>query len=111
MPPGLLSFFCVNTVIRTDRTERDRNMTLVYNPKTQRMTYKKCPIGTLEPQPDGTYRVTDVRGRDVVYPSRDDAHNHFTRFMSWDNYIKHTPLPPSRLIRKNAELRQRFALT
>jgi len=23
MPPGLL-FFCVNTVIRTDRTERDR---------------------------------------------------------------------------------------
>ncbi|MEK9697047.1 MAG: hypothetical protein VW270_14895, partial [Candidatus Poseidoniales archaeon] len=88
-----------------------KNMTLTYNPKTQRMTYKKCPIGTIESQPDGTCRVTDVRGRDIVYPSRDDAHNHFTRFMSWDNYVRHTPIPPSRLIRKNTELRQRFALT
>ena len=92
-----------------DRKERQQEM-FEYHPKSERMLYKKCPIGTIARHDDRTCDVTDVRGKVKTYASFDDALQHFTRFMSWDNYIKHTPLPPSRLIRKNTELRARFAI-
>jgi len=80
-----------------------------YNPKTCKMLYKLCPIGTIVRRDDGICDVTDVRGEEKTYPSFDEALCHFTRFISWDNYTRHTPPPPSRTIRKNTEVCQRFA--
>jgi hypothetical protein len=82
-----------------------------YHPKTELMLYKKCPIGTITRRDDRSCDVTDVRGKVETYASFDEALEHFTRFESWGNYTYHTPPPPSRTIRKNTELRARFAST
>ena len=93
-----------------DRTRGEQAM-FEYHPKSERMLYKKCPIGTITRHDDRSCDVTDVRGKVKTYASFDDALHHFTRFESWGNYTRHTPLPPSRTVRKNTELRSRFALT
>ena len=82
-----------------------------------RMIYKNRRIGTITavaaspPTPEDSYVVSDIRGKNAVYKTKDDALYHFTRFLSWDNYAKKEQYTPSRTVRKDVEIRQRFAQT
>ena len=76
-----------------------------------RMIYKNRRIGMITASPDNSYVVSDIRGKNAVYKTKDDALYHFTRFLSWDNYAKKEQYTPSRTVRKDVEIRQRFAQT
>ena len=76
-----------------------------------RMIYKNRRIGMITASPDDSYVVSDIRGKNEVYKTKDDALYHFTRFLSWDNYAKKEQYTPSRTVHKNREIRQRFAQT
>jgi len=76
-----------------------------------RMIYKNRRIGMITASPDNSYVVSDIRGKNAVYKTKDDALYHFTRFLSWDNYAKKEQHTPSRTVHKNREIRQRFAQT
>ena len=76
-----------------------------------RMIYKNRRIGMIPASPDNSYVVSDIRGKNAVYKTKDDALYHFTRFLSWGNYAKKEQHTPSRTVHKNREIRQRFAQT
>jgi hypothetical protein len=81
-----------------------------YNPQNGRMTLDKYPVGTIE-RTDTGFLVSDVRDRQAVYTSMDDAFQHFHNFSGWKEYVGYRDKPKSRTVHKNKEVKKRWALT
>tara|TARA_R110000850_G_scaffold31841_1_gene87342 strand:+ start:791 stop:1057 length:267 start_codon:yes stop_codon:yes gene_type:complete len=78
-----------------------------------KVLHDKVIIGQID-KTDNGWHVSDVRPiserRCYCYKSKGSALYHFMSFESWGNYSKHGSMS-NRVVRKNTELRQRFALT
>jgi hypothetical protein len=78
-----------------------------------KVLHDKVIIGQIY-KTDTGWHVSDVRpvsaGHAYCYNSHGAALYHFLSFASWSNYSKHGSTN-NRVVRKNPEKRQRFALT